>query len=158
MKKNAEEIRLVKDWLSFAEESLLLARSGMKEEFSPYHTICFLCQGSAEKYLKAFLIWNGWELKKTHDLVELMTYCMDYETGFEGFKEECLLLNEYITEGRYPGDLPFESITKQDAEEAIEAADKIETFVFEKIDFPDEDESIQSTDPEFTNSDSEGEE
>jgi HEPN domain-containing protein len=135
MRRNAEEIKLVNDWLSFAEENLLLAHSGMGEDFSPYHTICFLCQGSAEKYLKAFLIWNGWELKKTHDMVDLLTYCKDYDSGFENFKDECLLLNEYITEGRYPGDLPFESITEQDAKEALEAADKIENYVLEKIDF-----------------------
>ncbi|MCK4765858.1 MAG: hypothetical protein KAW12_26900 [Candidatus Aminicenantes bacterium] len=39
MTKNAEEIKLVKDWLRFAEENLLLAHSGMGEEFSPYHTV-----------------------------------------------------------------------------------------------------------------------
>jgi hypothetical protein len=37
MKRNPEEIKLIKDWLSFAEENLLLAHSGMNEEFSPYH-------------------------------------------------------------------------------------------------------------------------
>jgi HEPN domain-containing protein len=141
MRRSAEETKLVKDWLRFAEENILLARSGMKEEFSPYHTICFLCQGSAEKYLKAFLVWNGWELKKTHDLVELLGYCVDYDTGFEAFKEECLLLNEYITEGRYPGDLPFEGITEKDAQAAVDAAGKIETFVLEKIDLPDENDA-----------------
>jgi len=132
MRKSVEEIKLVKDWLRFAEENMLLARSGMGEEFAPYHTICFLCQGSAEKYLKAFLIWNGWELKKTHDLIELLAYCIDYDPEFENVREECLLLNEYITGGRYPGDLPFESITEQDAKEAIEAANKIEERVLEK--------------------------
>lgn len=144
MRRSAEEIKLVKDWLRFARENILLARSGMKEEFSPYHTICFLCQGSAEKYLKAFLIWNGWELKKTHDLVELLGYCVDYDTGFEDFKEECLLLNEYITEGRYPGDLPFEDITERDAQEAIDAVGKIENFVPNKIDLPDENDAEEN--------------
>lgn len=134
MKRDAEEIKLIKDWLKLAEENLLLAHSGMKEDFSPYHTICFLCQGSAEKYLKAFLILNGWELKKTHDMVDLLAYCIDYDAGFENFKDKCLILNEYITEGRYPGDLPFESITEEDAKEALEAADKIEDYVLEKID------------------------
>lgn len=150
MKKNADEIKLVKDWLKFAEENLLLAHSGMGEDFSPLHTICFLCQGSAEKYLKAFLIWNEWNLKKTHDMVDLLTYCIDYDSGFGTFKKECLLLNDYITEGRYPGDLPFESISEQDAEEALEAADKIEDYVLEKIDFPFEEdqESIESPEPE----------
>jgi HEPN domain-containing protein len=159
MKRDAEEINLIKDWLKFAEENLLLAHSGMGEDFSPYHTICFLCQGSAEKYLKAFLIWNGWELKKTHDMVDLLAYCIEYDSGFEDFKEECLLLNEYITEGRYPGDLPFESITEQDAREALEAADKIEDYVLEKIDFPVEkdQENIASPEPSDSDSHSNGE-
>jgi HEPN domain-containing protein len=99
-----------------------------------------LCQGSAEKYLKAFLIWKGWELKKTHDLVELLGYCVDYEADFADLKEDCLLLNEYITQGRYPGDLPFESICERDAKEAIEAADKIETSALNKINIPGEEE------------------
>ena len=129
MTKSNEEVKLVKDWLKFARENLLFARSGIKEEFSPYHTICFLCQGGAEKYLKAYLIWNGWALKKTHDLVELLGYCVEYEPGFDDYKDESLLLNEYITEGRYPGDLPFESITKKDAQEAIDATSKIEALV-----------------------------
>ena len=133
MKKNEEEIKLVKDWLRFAKENLLLAHLGMKEDYAPYHTICFLCQASAEKYLKAFLIWNGWQLKKVHDLEDLLAFCVDFEPKFEDLKEGCGLLNEYVTEARYPSDLPFESIGKDDAREAIEAADEIEQFVLEKI-------------------------
>ena len=144
MKKNEEEIKLVKDWLRFARENLLLARSGMKEDYAPYHTICFLCQGSAEKYLKAFLIWNGWELKKIHDLEDLLAFCMDFDPGVENLKEECGLLNEYITVARYPGDLPFKSIGQDDAREAIEAVDKIEEFVLGKIDLPLDNEENSS--------------
>ena len=136
MKKNEEETKLVKDWLRFAGENLLVARSGMKEDYAPYHTICFLCHGSAEKYLKAFLIWNGWELKKIHDLEDLLAFCMDFEPEFENLKEECGLLNECITEARYPGDLPFESIGKDDTREAIEAADRIEKSVLERMNLP----------------------
>lgn len=132
--RNKEEVKLVEDWLRFAKENLLFARSGMKEDYAPYHTICFLCQGSAEKYLKAFLIWNGWELKKTHDLEELLAFCMDFIQEFKNLKKECALLNEYITESRYPGDIPFESISKQNTIESIEAANKIEEFVLKKID------------------------
>ncbi len=139
MKKNEEEIKLVRDWLSFARENLLFARSGMKEDYAPYHTICFLCHGSAEKYLKAFLIWRGWELKKIHDLKDLLAFCVDFEQGFENLEEECGLLNEYITEGRYPGDLPFENIGEDDAREAIEAAEKIEEHVLNIIDLPSDD-------------------
>ena len=48
-------------------------------------------------------------------------------------KEECALLNEFITEGRYPGDLPFESIGKEEAKEAVGAASRIEEFVMNKV-------------------------
>lgn len=133
MKKNKEEIKLVKDWLTFAQENFLFAQSGMKEKFSPYHTVCFLCQGSAEKYLKAFLIWNGWEFKKIHDLQDLLAFCVDFEPEFDKLKEECALLNEYITQARYPSDLPFESISQGDAKEAIEAVSKIKEFVLKHI-------------------------
>jgi len=74
--------------------------------------------------------------KKTHDLEDLLAFCIDFGLEFENLKEECGLLNEYITEARYPGDMPFESIAKDDAREAIEAAHKIEQFVLRKIDLP----------------------
>ena len=134
MKKNKEEIELVEDWLRFAEENLEVAQSVMTEDYSPYHTVCFLCQGSAEKYLKAFLIWNGWELKKIHDLNELLQVCVEFDSEFEILREACKLLNEYIIVGRYPGDLPFESISKKNAEDAIGAAETIEKFVLSKTD------------------------
>ncbi|MBU1598504.1 HEPN domain-containing protein [bacterium] len=133
MKKNEEEIKLVKDWLRFARENILFAHSGMKEDYAPYHTICFLCQGSAEKYLKAFLIWKGWELKKIHDMGDLLAFCIEFEPGFEDLKKECGLLNEYITQARYPDDLPFEDIGENEAREALSAADKIEEFVSKRM-------------------------
>jgi len=131
--RNPEEQVLVQDWLRFAKENLLFAKAGMKEDFSPYHTVCYLCQGSSEKYLKAYLIWRGWELKKVHDLSGLLDFCQEFDESFSTLFDECELLNEYITEGRYPGDLPFESISEKDAKEATEAAGKIEKFVLDKI-------------------------
>ena len=140
MKNNPEKVKLIKNWLSFARENLLFAKAGMKEDFSPYHTICFMCQGSTEKYLKTFLLWKVWELKKTHDLSELLDLCIEYDDSFEHLFSECELLNEYVTEGRYPGDLPFENIGKKEAIEAIEAAERIANHVLENIHLPSDNE------------------
>ena len=134
-KRNPEEVELIQNWLSYAKENLLTAKTIIKEDFSPYHTVCFMCQGSAEKYIKAYLIWNGWILKKIHDLEELLTYTIDFDTEFETLREECKLLNKYVTEGRYPGDLPWELISKKNAGEAITAAEKIAEFVKDRINF-----------------------
>ncbi len=79
-KKNPEEIELIKNWLTYAKENLLSAKSLITEEFTQFHTVCFMCQGSAEKYLKAYLISNGWILEKIHDLENLLKYCACYET------------------------------------------------------------------------------
>lgn len=136
MKESLERVKLIKNWLSLAEENFLFAKAGMKEDFSPYHTVCFMCQSSAEKYLKAFLLWNGWELKKTHDLSELLDLCLEYNDSFEYLFPECELLNGYITEGRYPGDLPFERIGADEAKEAIESTEKIANHVLKNIHFP----------------------
>jgi HEPN domain-containing protein len=41
------------------------------------------------------------------------------------------MLNEYITAGRYPGEVAFEYIGKAEAEEALQAAQRIRTRVRE---------------------------
>jgi len=135
MKRNEEEVKLIKDWLTFARENLLAAKSLIGEDFAPFHTVCYMCQGSAEKYLKAYLLWQGWSLKRTHDLSELLNVCTKYDLIFLSLVSDCQVLNEYITEGRYPGDLPFESIGEQDAQESIESAENIELLVMRKINF-----------------------
>ena len=55
--------------------------------------------------------------------------------------------------------MPFESITEQDAKEALEAADKIEDYVLEKVDFPSEEDqkAIESPEPVNLNLNSNGE-
>ncbi len=133
MTKISEQQKLLTDWLTLAKENLLYAKDGMKAEYAPYHTICFLCQGSAEKYLKAYLLSKGWELEKIHDLRQLLMYAITYQKDFQDLFVETGLLNRYITEGRYPGDLPFESIGENDAKEAIAAAETIENFVLGKM-------------------------
>jgi HEPN domain-containing protein len=133
MPKTEDLKKLLDDWQAFARENLLYAKEGIKADFAPYHTICFLCQGSAEKYLKAYLISKGWELKKIHDLDELLEAAVKYDEKFGELFPAAEILNEYITEGRYPGDLPYESIGKTEAEEAIVAAEKIEQVVLGKM-------------------------
>jgi len=106
-------------WLRFADENLSVAEREMETTAPAFHTICFLCQSAAEKYLKGYLIAQGWELEKTHDLVALLTRCADYEERFASLREGGAVLNEYIIAGRYPGDVAYEAIGEEEAEEAV---------------------------------------
>ncbi len=88
-----------------------------------------MCQEAAEKYLKAYLISKGWELKRTHDIVELLEYCSDYDNDFDQLVEAGRILNDYIVEGRYPGDISFETIETEQAQEAYNVTKYIEECV-----------------------------
>ena len=55
-----------------------------------------------EKLLKAFLIANGKEIRKTHNIEFLLSECSDFD---ESFKEiDPLNLSDFGVEVRYPGD------------------------------------------------------
>jgi len=44
--------------------------------------ICFHAQQCAEKYLKAYLIFNGKEVRRTHDIAELISQCSEVDPEF----------------------------------------------------------------------------
>jgi HEPN domain-containing protein len=116
-------------WLCYAEGDLLVAEHEMQRLSAVYHTVCFLCQSAAEKFLKGFLISRGWSLEKTHDIVELLAWCADYDAELAGMVAEGALLNEYIVAGRYPGDIASEQIGEAEAKEALEATQRIRAQV-----------------------------
>jgi len=118
-----------REWLRYAEGDLSVAEREMQSQMPVYHTICFLCQSAAEKFLKGYLISQGWTLEKTHDVVELLELCADYDVELGTMIAEGAVLNEYIVAGRYPGDIAFEDIGKAEAEEALDAAWRIRVRV-----------------------------
>lgn len=68
-----------KAWIRFAEGDLAVAERELQSELPVYHTVCFLRQSAAEKFLKGYLISIGWKLGKTHAIVELLGYSAGYD-------------------------------------------------------------------------------
>lgn len=68
--------------------------------------ICYLCQQSVEKILKAKIISMGIEVPKVHDLRVLMKQiCKDSSEENEKYRDvhsACVKLNLYSTKARYP--------------------------------------------------------
>ena len=120
-------------WLRFAAENLQVAEQALSFEEPTSHTICFLCQSAAEKFLKAYLIAQGWKLERTHDIVVLLGLCADYDDAFAGLTSDSAILNEYAVAGRYPGDLAFEDIDLMDAQEAVAIVCQIRDLVADKL-------------------------
>ena len=120
------------EWFRYADENWQVAEREYRYHEPACHTICFLCQSAAEKYLKGYLIAQGWMLEKTHDIIRLLELCTEYNPIFIELVPQGAVLNEYITEGRYPGDIAYEEIGREDAEEALEIVRRIRERVVEK--------------------------
>jgi len=92
-------------WLRFAYEDLLAAKAllGLPNAY-PRHA-CWLAQQSAEKSLKAALIFLQIEFPFTHDLDRLRELLPD---GWRIKTEQPQLysLSVWAVEARYPGDAP----------------------------------------------------
>lgn len=71
------------------------------------------------------------ETAKIHDLVKLLNECKKISPDFSVLEEECVLLNEYYIETRYPLDMPVD-YSKREARKALAAAEHIGEFVLDK--------------------------
>lgn len=76
----------------------------------------FFLQQSMEKYLKAFLLLNGWKLKKIHVLHDLLNDAINFDPALESFRKLCEKVTGYYLVDRYPLftslDLTYEDIEK----------------------------------------------
>lgn len=122
---------LLKRWMQFAKEDLIVAKEILKSEFPIYRAACFQCQQSVEKYLKAYQILFEIRIVKTHDLVSIIETLIEFDKNIEQFKMKSKDITNYAVAYRYSDD--FEDITKQQVEEAILLATEIEQYIKTKI-------------------------
>jgi HEPN domain-containing protein len=114
-------------WLDIAAQDLdtaIYLEANMHP--SPDEIICFLCQQSAEKHLKAFLVINNIEPPRIHDLIKLLSSCNDINSSFSELRIKCVVLNQYGVMPRYPNEL---QITEADVRVALQYARDIKDFI-----------------------------
>jgi len=118
---------ILQQWFDKGKEELSSAEylSTMRHP-TPDETICYLCQQSAEKYLKGFLFSNDIEPEKTHDLEYLLGICQQYNAEFSTLLSKIYILKRYAVLPRYPNELV---ITEEDMKTALSYAKNIQEFV-----------------------------
>ncbi|MDR3130513.1 MAG: HEPN domain-containing protein [Treponema sp.] len=118
-------------WISKADNDILSARY-LAETMrpAPREIVCFHCQQSAEKYLKAFLVYNDQEPPKTHDLIELARLCGNYDGDFLQLNPRCEFLTPFAAQTRYPGVI---DPSNEDMARALIFAQDIIDFVKSKM-------------------------
>jgi HEPN domain-containing protein len=96
-------------------------------EIKLYRQVCFHSQQCAEKGLKAVILEKGKKLKKVHDLLELSKDIEELPLQLPASVEELDFLNR-VYRSRYPPDiglLPHGEPTKEDAQKALEVAERV---------------------------------
>ncbi|MBU7006198.1 HEPN domain-containing protein [Phosphitispora fastidiosa] len=115
------------EWRRLAEQDLNSAGYLLNMCPVPLEIVCYLCQQSAEKYLKAYLVLNGLNPPKIHDLNELCKLCSKLSDIFKYIADQCSDLTAYGVQPRYPMELMLE---EQDMRQALNSAKAIRDFVF----------------------------
>lgn len=117
-------------WLSLAEEDLKVANIIFNENI--YNQVCFHCQQTAEKSLKA-LIEEKSKVPKEHSLPKLFRICEQMGYKLHTILEKIEFLDKFYTSTRYPfiiGMLPDGTPTKEDATLALSMAHEVNSLVY----------------------------
>ncbi len=94
-----------------------------------YDAACFHSQQTAEKYLKAWLQESGKDIPRIHNLVELVSLCMEVDGTYTILEPELRGLESYAVSTRYPG----QSANKDEALEAIKISKSVRIFIRKKL-------------------------
>ena len=122
---------IVSEWLQTAFDDIDCAKYLFdRPHKKALEIICYHCQQSAEKSLKAFLCANDVTITKTHDTGILYQQCVDIDSSFSKFQKICEEFTIYATETRYPIRIEVDEAT---TERLLNQAFEIYSFVSELI-------------------------
>lgn len=122
-----EFIRKVKQWLSYADEDLRLARHALTlSSGSPYRLIAYHAQQCAEKHIKAYLVHKRVDFPYTHNISHLLELCANYGSWAETL-QDAEELTPYSITTRYPGE--DEAVTKEEAVRAVDVASRVREVI-----------------------------
>jgi HEPN domain-containing protein len=89
------------DWFAKAQKDLHTVEILMREQ-GDAEVAGFHLQQAAEKYLKGYLLSQGWQLQRTHNLEVLLNEAVRFEPSLERFRDLCEKATDLYTLERYP--------------------------------------------------------
>ncbi len=110
--------RATREWVKKAEDDYQAALVLSRQRKTPLRdAVCFHCQQSAEKYLKARLEEACVRIPKTHDLEDLLNLAVPFEPLWTALEPALRRLTPFGAKIRYPGNeatAPQMKMAKQD--------------------------------------------
>lgn len=128
----------IEKWIFRADEDIAVIDRLFESDVSAYRSsICFHAQQAVEKYLKALLVFEGIDFRKTHDVDYLLAECQKFAPELLG-GIDLKSLTDFGVSVRYPDDFYIPDQTE--TTHYVRAARKIEQIV-KKLIKTDEDVS-----------------
>ncbi len=124
---------IIKEWLDKGKKDIEDAEFLLENDRSA-ETVSFHIQQAGEKYLKGFLIYNGWKLERIHDLVKLNEEATKIDKSFNRFSNPLRKITNFYFESRYPVGYEVE-YTKQELKEAINKTKDLIVLIKKKLNF-----------------------
>lgn len=113
---------VVSDWIKYAESDLRVAEHLFNDLYpKELEIICYHCQQSAEKAVKALIIYYGYgeTMPKVHDIVFLLDQIKNKTNISEQIYDCANDLSKYSTVSRYPNEMVSDEYqTKKALEQA----------------------------------------
>ena len=120
-------------WIEFAETDISAATHLFNTHYPiPTNIVCYLCQQSVEKALKAVLVQNNVTVPKTHDINKILDIVAVYEPSITLEENIADKITTFAIESRYPDEV-FD-FTKDDAEFILKYSKEILDNVKKVID------------------------
>jgi HEPN domain-containing protein len=124
------EVDIANEWLQIAYSDYDSAKFLYDYKVpKPVEIICYHCQQSAEKSLKAFICANDIDIPKTHEVKRICAQCAEIDESFTALFDDCEELEVYATETRYPIRIEIDSTH---AERALKQAIRIYEFTSDR--------------------------
>ncbi|HEX5085820.1 MAG TPA: HEPN domain-containing protein [Blastocatellia bacterium] len=114
------------EWVEKAEGDWNAANQLNRVRKNPnYDGVCFHCQQSVEKYIKARLEEAGITFARTYDLLILHQLVLQAEPAWHGLQASLISLNPFAIGYRYPG----LTATKGDARTALKDCKEVRRVI-----------------------------
>src|SRR5262245_59421323 len=113
--------KLTREWVRKAEADYVAARKLHRGSGPLHDQVCFSCQQSAEKHLKALLEELGLTVPRTHVLQALLPRLLPHHPSLRPLRRGMPFLTRFAVGTRYPGDYA----SKRQARAALRWASKV---------------------------------
>ncbi len=117
-----EESRDPVDWLKIGDEEIERSRNLLN--LGDMKGAAFNIQQAIEKYLKGYLISQGWKLRRIHSLDALLNEAVVYEASLEEFRIPCQMITHYYLIERYPLVVDWE-LTEAEMKKSLAVAESL---------------------------------